>query len=106
MSSGNPARLAGPVNIEALQCKLRAIGKKSWVDFGLWGGVVPGNVDDLQLMAKAGVMGFKAFMSPSGTNEFENSDSATLRKAMQRIAPTSLRLALHAEDPIGGSSHS
>lgn len=85
--------------VEALEAKLGSIGDKSRVDFGLWGGVVPGNADDLQPMAEAGVMGFKAFMSPSGTDEFENSDTATLREAMKRIAPTGLRLALHAEDP-------
>lgn len=85
--------------VAALYAKQRAIHGKSRVDFGLWGGVVPGNADHLQALADAGVMGFKAFMSPSGTDDFENSDTATLREAMRRIAPTGLRLALHAEDP-------
>jgi allantoinase len=85
--------------VAALYAKQRAIHGKSWVDYGLWGGVVPGNADHLQALADAGVMGFKAFMSPSGTDDFENSDTSTLREAMWRIAPTGLRLALHAEDP-------
>lgn len=85
--------------VSALYAKQRAIQGKSRVDYGLWGGVVPGNADHLEALAEAGVMGFKAFMSPSGTDDFENSDTATLREAMQRIAPTGLRLALHAEDP-------
>ena len=86
-------------NVEAFNTKLAAIGSKSYVDFGLWGGVVPGNEDDLQPLAEAGVMGFKAFMSPSGVDEFNNSDGSVLREAMEKIAPTGLRLALHAEDP-------
>ena len=86
-------------NVEAFKTKLGAIGSKSYVDFGLWGGVVPGNEDELQPLAEAGVMGYKAFMSPSGVDEFNNSDGAVLRKAMEKIAPTGLRLALHAEDP-------
>ncbi|NBD37931.1 MAG: amidohydrolase family protein [Verrucomicrobia bacterium] len=53
----------------------------------------------MQALAEAGVMGFKAFLVPSGTEEFACSDPATLRVAMERIAHTGLRLALHAEDP-------
>ncbi|NBB78594.1 MAG: allantoinase AllB [Verrucomicrobia bacterium] len=86
-------------SVSALYAKQRAIQGKSWIDYGLWGGVVPGNADHLPALAEAGVMGFKAFMSPSGTDDFENSDRATLRRAMEVIAPTGLRLALHAEDP-------
>jgi allantoinase len=87
------------VDVAALETKLAAVAHKSFVDFGLWGGVVPGNVDDLIPLAEAGVMGFKAFMSPSGTDDFTNSDAATLRAAMRQIAQTGLRLAFHAEDP-------
>lgn len=85
--------------VTALEMKQAAIRGKSWIDYGLWGGVVPGKGEHLQPLAEAGVMGFKAFMSPSGTKEFANADPATLRAAMERIAPTGLRLALHAEDP-------
>jgi allantoinase len=87
------------VTVDALDQKLAAIKGKSSVDYALWGGVVPGNVDSLEALADAGVVGFKAFMSPSGTDDFDNSDVATLREAMRRIARTGLRLALHAEDP-------
>jgi len=86
-------------NVPAFSTKLAAIGSKSYVDFELWGGVLPGNEDDLQPLAEAGVMGYKAFMSPSGVDEFNNSNASVLRKAMEKIAPTGLRLALHAEDP-------
>lgn len=87
------------VTVEALETKLQAIGKQSYVDFALWGGLVPGNTNDLQPLAEAGVAGFKAFMSPSGTDDFENSDVATLRSGMKEIAKTGKLLAIHAEDP-------
>jgi allantoinase len=85
--------------VEAFDLKLETVRGQAWVDFGLWGGVVPGNADQLGPLAERGVMGFKAFMTPSGTDEFENADSATLKAAMRRISATGLRLALHAEDP-------
>ena len=87
------------ISVDALNTKLAAINNKSYVDFGLWGGIVPGNINDIEPLARAGVIGFKAFMAPSGNVDFVNSDKSTLREAMYRIAQTGLRLALHAEDP-------
>ena len=86
-------------SVEALDEKLLSIGSKSRVDFALWGGLVPGNLESIQPLADAGVIAFKAFMSPSGTDDFVNSDIATLREGMKRIASTGKFLALHAEDP-------
>lgn len=86
-------------SVEALEEKLASIGSKSRVDFALWGGLVPGNLESLQPLADAGVIAFKAFMSPSGTEDFINSDIATLKAGMKRIAPTGKFLAIHAEDP-------
>lgn len=87
-------------SVEALDEKLDSIRSKSRVDFCLWGGLVPGNLDCIQPLADAGVIAFKAFMSPSGTEDFINSDVATLKEGMKRIAPTGKFLALHAEDPV------
>lgn len=88
------------IDVASLETKLATIKDKCYTDYGLWGGVVPGNAEELVPLAEAGVMGFKAFMSPSGNDDFENSDAVTLREAMRRIAPTGLRLAIHAEDPV------
>ncbi|WP_057912600.1 allantoinase [Peribacillus muralis] len=74
---------------------------KSIIDFGLWGGLVPGNVDDLEALAKSGVIGFKAFLSATGNEEFERADDFTLLHGMKKIAELGKVLALHAEsDPI------
>ena len=71
--------------------------EKSLTDFGLWGGLVPGNLDDLEELSNAGVIGFKAFLSASGNEEFERSDDFTLLNGMKKIAELNGILALHAE---------
>ena len=77
--------------------KRDAAAGQLWVDCGFYGGVVPGNADHLELLAKAGVLGFKAFLSPSGIDEFPNVTPDDLREAMPRIAATGLPLLVHAE---------
>jgi allantoinase len=69
------------------------------VDVGLWGGVVPGNVDALQPLADAGVLGFKCFLSPSGVDEFGHVDEKDLRAALPILARAGLPLLAHAELP-------
>jgi allantoinase len=86
-------------NVAAFDLKLEAMKRSSMVDFGLWGGLVPGNLDQLEPLAQRGVMGFKAFMCPSGIDEFPASDLITLREGMKRIAALGSILLVHAEDP-------
>ncbi len=66
-----PLNAIPPVTtVNALLAKLeRALGQ-SVVDFALWGGLVSDNLDQLSDLAQAGVVGFKAFMSQSSTEEF------------------------------------
>ena len=71
--------------------------EKSIVDFGLWGGLVPGNLEDLAPLSKAGCLGFKAFLSPTGNKEFESVGDKDLIEGMDRIAELGKVLALHAE---------
>lgn len=85
------------VSSEALYLKAEAAGKKSVIDFGLWGGLVPGNENQLKGLAEGGVIGFKAFLSESGNEEFERADDMTLLNGMKEIASFGKILALHAE---------
>jgi allantoinase len=89
-----------PVTIDApsFDLKLQA-ASASLLDFGLWGGLVPANLDHLQELAERGVMGFKAFMCPSGIDDFPACDEKTLHEGMRRIARLGSILLLHAEDP-------
>lgn len=46
--------------------KLRASRGQCWVDVGFYGGVIPGNAEDLRPLVDAGVRGFKGFLIESG----------------------------------------
>ena len=82
---------------DAFDAKRAAAEGKSFVDFGLWGGLVPGNMDQLETLRDRGVVGIKAFMCDSGMEDFPSVDIATLRAGMQRAAKLDLLVAVHAE---------
>src|SRR5579863_2371472 len=83
----------------ALREKLAAAAGKLWVDVGFWGGVVPGNCDELQALWDAGVCGFKCFLAPSGVDEFAHVTEADLRLALPKLAAWGAPLLAHAELP-------
>lgn len=85
------------VTKEALYEKAKLGKEKSYVDFGLWGGLVPGNESDLEELAHSGAIGFKAFLSTTGNKEFEAVDDRTLLNGMKKIAELGKILALHSE---------
>ncbi len=91
---------AHPPTIDATSFDLKcaAAATASLVDFGLWGGLVPGNVDRLDELADRGVVGFKAFMSNSGIDDFAAADDVTLYQGMQRAAQLDRLVAVHAEN--------
>lgn len=82
---------------EAFHQKNEIAKEKSIIDYRLWGGVVPGNLDELEKLARCGVIGFKAFMSNSGIEDFQSADDRTLLLAMKKIAALHSILAVHAE---------
>lgn len=56
--------------VENLLEKQKATAGKICVDVGFWGGIIPGNAKDLRALHKAGVVGFKCFLHPSGDETF------------------------------------
>src|SRR3954469_15244698 len=84
-------------NRENFELKRAAAEASSIVDFGLWGGLVPGNLPDLEALRDCGVVGLKAFMCNSGIGDFAHVDTATLRDGMKRAAELDLLVAVHAE---------
>ncbi len=87
------------IDAAAFNLKRRLAEQKSKVDFGLWGGLVPGNTDKFAELKEAGAVGLKAFMCGSGVDEFPGvTDAATLRKGMVHAAELGLMVAVHAED--------
>jgi allantoinase len=85
--------------VAALEAKRNAAAGRCHVDVGFWGGVVPGNAAHIEPLARAGVLGFKCFLSPSGVDEFGHVSEADLREAMPIVAATGLPLLVHAEWP-------
>ncbi len=83
----------------ALELKARAAAGHATVDYAFWGGVVPGNTDQLAPLARAGVRGFKCFLVPSGVDEFPPVAELQLRPAMTKLAGLGLPLLVHAELP-------
>jgi allantoinase len=74
--------------------------EKSYADFALWGGLVPGNLHCLEQLAQRGVIGFKAFMSNSGIEDFSRVDETVLREGMKRAAQLGKLVAVHAESEL------
>ena len=85
--------------LEALETKRAVAAEKAMVDVGFWGGAVPQNLGTLRRLHEAGVFGFKAFLAPSGVDEFDHLDADQLEAALDEIAEFDGLLIVHAEDP-------
>ncbi len=85
--------------LAGLDAKLAAARGRCSVDVGFWGGVVPGNTNELQPLLAAGVVGFKCFLIDSGVPEFPNVTESDLREAMPLLAGLNALLIVHAELP-------
>jgi allantoinase len=86
------------VSAAAFDEKRAALERSSIADFALWGGLIPGSVDAMEEMAARGAIGFKAFLSNSGLDEFPRADDLTLYRGMQTAARLGLPVAVHAEN--------
>ena len=85
--------------VAGLKEKLAAANGQCFVDVGFWGGLVPGNTDDLAPLLAAGVVGFKCFLIHSGVDEFPNVTEEDLRGAMPELTKLGAVLIVHAELP-------
>ncbi|WP_405098859.1 allantoinase AllB [Oceanobacillus sp. FSL H7-0719] len=94
--------LPATTNKAALDLKLEAAKTQNYVDYAFYGGLIPGNIDDLEGLHNAGVPAFKAFLSNVGSDipdDFESVDDFTLYKGMKKLAELDQILCLHAENP-------
>ncbi|MBS62655.1 allantoinase AllB [Salinisphaera sp.] len=80
----------------AVADKLERAHSNAYVDFGVYGLLAENNVDQLEALAEAGVIGYKCFMGNTFGNLPSPSTGAML-EAFERIAPLGLRTSLHAE---------
>lgn len=91
-------------SVEGLKAKRAVAEGKLAVDVGFWGGAVPENsgadtTGALSDLWAEGVFGFKAFLSPSGVDEFGHLSPSQLHTAATAIRAFGGRLIVHAEDP-------
>ncbi|KAL1896801.1 Allantoinase [Sporothrix stenoceras] len=85
--------------------KLNASQGQLWVDVGFYGGVIPGNADQLLPLVEAGVRGFKGFLIHSGVDEFPAVSAKDISLAMETLKDADTTLMFHAEmiPPIADS---
>ena len=90
---------ASPVTttLKAFEEKLTAAKKHLHTNCGFWGGVIPANENEIEPLIDKGVLGFKAFLTHSGIDEFPNVTEHDLRKVMPIIAKHNLPLLVHCE---------
>lgn len=84
---------------KAAETKREALRDQLHVDVAFWGGVVPGNVQELKGLAEFGVPGAKCFLCPSGVDEFPNVTRQDLDAALPVLRDLGLTLLVHAEVP-------
>jgi allantoinase len=86
-------------SVPALEAKRAAAAGKCHVDVGFWGGIVPGNLAELEPLVEAGVLGCKAFLIDSGVPEFRSVDPTELEAAMRTLGRLGTPTVVHAELP-------
>lgn len=90
---------ASPVTttVSAFNEKLAASKNKLNVNVGFYGGLTPGNENELEGLIQAGVLGIKCFLTHSGIDEFPNVGEAEIDAAMPVIAKHGISLLAHCE---------
>ena len=85
------------ITVAALEAKQRVVHDRSRVDAFLWAGLVPGNASELPALIAAGAVGFKAFASPSGWDDFPPVDDDALATGCAIAAELDVPVAVHCE---------
>ena len=86
-------------SVSAFEAKCKAASGKLRVDTGFWGGIVPGNKQELHGLWEAGCFGFKCFLVESGVPEFISVSANDLQAALPDLAELRAPVLAHAELP-------
>lgn len=88
---------------ETVKQKLESAKDKNYVDYALYGGLVPHNVEKLGELDKAGVAAYKCFVSTCGFDvpgDFKDVDDYTLYKGMMALKELGQTLSIHCENAV------
>ncbi|KIJ18698.1 hypothetical protein PAXINDRAFT_167262 [Paxillus involutus ATCC 200175] len=83
--------------LENLEIKRKSAKGQCWTDVAFWGGVIPGNREDLKPLVASGVKGFKCFLIESGVEEFPCVSEEDLQGHMKELEHEPTVLLFHAE---------
>ena len=83
--------------VAGMRDKVAAAKGKCWVDVGLYGGIVPGNLAELKPLIREGVRGFKGFMIDSGVEEFPAISPREIAEVFKELADEPTTVMFHAE---------
>lgn len=84
-------------SVANFELKLAATAGQLHTNCGFWGGLVPGNAHEVEGLIERGVLGFKAFLTHSGIDDFPNATERDLRRVMPVLAQHHLPLLVHCE---------
>lgn len=95
------------MNKETFENKMSKISKHSYIDYGLWGGLVgdydnspdsvKNNLNDLVDLQELGVCAFKGFTCPNG-DLFPTVNLGNIRKALEILKPYNALCGFHCEE--------
>ena len=86
------------IDADAFDAKYDVASQNAVVDFALWGGLIDTDPRRLRDLAECGVVGVKAFMCPSGVDEFPHISDGALEPALRAATEAGLLVAVHCED--------
>jgi len=90
-----PNTIPGTTSLQNISDKIASVGKKAYVDFGIYAGITDSNIKNIEEMAKK-CSGFKIYLG-STTNSLQL-DKSNLKQTFKRINSTSKPVLIHAED--------
>ncbi len=92
-----PNTLPPVENRRILEEKARRLQGRGFVDYGLYGVIHDGNIDEFEEVVYGGAVGFKIFLGPTTGNIPAPSDG-TLIEALSKSAKMNVPIAFHAEN--------
>ena len=85
------------ISLNALNEKIKSTQQKLHVNVAFYGGLVPGNLNEIEPLILAGVCGIKCFLVHSGIDEFPSVEKPDIEAAMQQMAKYQISLLAHCE---------